>query len=258
MGATPTRPTIHISPAASHPGCGIVPAALANAELKDCSGSSLAWGGRARYDVGRAPQPVARLQPSQHRRPFDPQPWLTVSRRAAPRRCSASTALRARHVLSYGGSRPPACLLASRHEHVEKAFTSAAWGRNGSPAPDGGGGILRYRRPFSARNNFYTRSAEPAPPSSRASSAPASRSWRPRSRSGAWARRISRCSSRHGPARRAQARADDWRAIPHTMPDDRTHIVDNLEMPDVCVQHSSPSRSSTHSDVRSRTTTTHA
>src|SRR6267154_4734640 len=117
-----------------HPGCGIVPAALAVAELKECSGAQFVRAVALGYDIG------ARLNMSMgYSEPNNRPGHSTHSLGTAFGAAAAAAALlrfdarQVRHVLSYAGQQASGVPYWHRDiEHVEKAFDFGGMGaRNG-------------------------------------------------------------------------------------------------------------------------------
>jgi len=226
-----------------HPGCGIVPAAFAVAEVQDRSGADLIRAVALGYDIG------ARLSISLgYANPNNAAGHSTHSLGAAFGAAAAAAALcrfdaaRVRHVLSY------ACQQASGvpywhrdREHVEKAFDFGGMGaRNGvAGAMMVAAGFSGVDDAFSGRNNFFTGFGEKPDPAVLAHGlgtrfeimAASIKKWCVGSPIQAVLDATEALIAEHG------VRAGDVRHVRITMPNDRMHIVDNGLMPDVCVQH---------------------
>jgi len=107
-----------------HPGCGIVPAALAVAELKECSGAQFVRAVALGYDIG------ARLNMSMgYSEPNNRPGHSTHSLGTAFGAAAAAAALlrfdarQVRHVLSYAGQQASGIGYWTRDaEHIEKSF----------------------------------------------------------------------------------------------------------------------------------------
>ena len=241
----PTRPTIPISRGRFHPGCGIVPAALAMAELAGRSGNDLLRAVALGYDVGARLNMALGFAQARYRAATHPQPR---HRRSAPLRrpprCCASIRAQVRHALSYAAQQVSGVRYWVRDpEHVEKAFDFGGMGaRNGvTAATMVAAGIHRRRRSASAAtSNLFTALGDDA--DARDARRRARHALRdhatPRSRNGASARRCSRCSIASRRCSRIRSvRAGNIKRIVVDMPADRLHIVDNRTIPDICVQH---------------------
>ena len=226
-----------------HPGCGIVPAALAVAELKDCSGAAFLRAVALGYDIG------ARLSMSLgYSAPNNRPGHSTHSLGTAFGAAAASAALlgfdaqRVRYVLSYAAQQASGVPYWHRDsEHVEKAFDFGGMGaRNGvAGALMVAAGCSGVDDPFTGRNHFYTAFGE-APKSdvlthelgSRFEIMAASiKKWCVGSPIQSVLDATTALVNEH------RIRPDDVKAIRITMPDDRMHIVDNREIPDICVQY---------------------
>jgi 2-methylcitrate dehydratase PrpD len=226
-----------------HPGCGIVPAALAVAELKDCGGAPFLRTVALGYDIG------ARLSMSLgYSAPNNRPGHSTHSLGTAFGAAAASAALlgfdaqRVRHVLSYAAQQASGVPYWHRDsEHVEKAFDFGGMGaRNGvAGALMVAAGCSGVDDPFTGRNHFYTAFGETPKPEvlthelgSRFEIMAASiKKWCVGSPIQSVLDATTALVNDH------RIRPEDVKAMRITMPDDRMHIVDNRSMPDVCVQH---------------------
>ncbi len=226
-----------------HPGCGIVPAALAVAEFKNCGGAAFLRAVALGYDIG------ARMNMSLgYTRPNNAPGHSTHSLGTAFGAAAAAAALlrldaqRVRYVLSYAAQQAAGVPYWHRDiEHVEKAFDFGGMGaRNGvTGALMVAAGCSGVDDPFSGRNNYYTAFGEAPKPDvlthelgSRYEIMGASiKKWCVGSpiQSVLDATTALVAEHRIGP--------EDVKAMRITMPDDRMHIVDNRSMPDICVQH---------------------
>jgi 2-methylcitrate dehydratase PrpD len=226
-----------------HPGCGIVPAALAVAELKECSGSELLRAVALGYDIG------ARINLSMgYSEPNNRPGHSTHSLGTAFGAAAAAAALlrfdpkHVRYVVSY------ACQQASGvpywhrdSEHVEKAFDFGGMGaRNGvASALMVAAGWSGVEDPFSGRNHFFTAFGEKPVPTELTRGlgtrfeimGATIKKWCVGSPIQAVLDATTGLVAEH------RIKPADVKAMRITMPDDRMHIVDNRAMPDVCVQH---------------------
>jgi 2-methylcitrate dehydratase PrpD len=226
-----------------HPGCGIVPAALAIAELKDCSGSAFLRAVTLGYDVGaRLNMSLGYSEPNNRPGHSTHSLGTAFGAAAAAAALLGFDAVRVRHVLSYAGQQASGVPYWHRDtEHVEKAFDFGGMGaRNGvAGALMVAAGFSGIDDLFSGRNHFYTAFGETPKPDeltrelgTRFEIMEASiKKWCVGSPIQSVLDAVTGLLAEHKP------RPDDLRAIRITMPDDRMHIVDNREMPDVCVQH---------------------
>jgi 2-methylcitrate dehydratase PrpD len=226
-----------------HPGCGIVPAALAVAEFKDCGGAAFLRAVALGYDIG------ARMTMSLgYSRPNNSPGHSTHSLGTAFGAAAAAAALlrldaqRVRYVLSYAAQQASGVPYWHRDsEHVEKAFDFGGMGaRNGvAGALMVAAGCSGVDDPFSGRNHFFTAFGETPKPDvlthelgSRYEIMAASiKKWCVGSPIQSVLDAATALTAEH------RIRPDDVKAMRITMPDDRMHIVDNRSMPDVCVQH---------------------
>jgi 2-methylcitrate dehydratase PrpD len=224
-----------------HPGCGIVPAALAVAEQHDLSGRDFLRAVTLGYDIGA--RATMALYPQQK-----PARHSTHSVGPAFGAAASAAALlkfdpqRVRYVLSYAVQQASGVPYWNRDsEHVEKAFDFGGMGaRNGvSAASMVEAGFSAVEDPFSGRDNLFTalgQSAEPARLTAdlgiRFEIMQASiKKWCVGSPNQAVLDAMISLVEEHG------ITDEGVRSIVITMPSDRIHIVDNAVMPDVCVQH---------------------
>lgn len=225
-----------------HPGCGIVPAALAVAEQQDRSGADLIRAVALGYDVG------ARLTMSLGYANPNTATHSTHSLGAAFGAAAAAAALlrfdptRVRHLLSYAAQQASGCPYWHRDtEHVEKAFDFGGMGaRNGvAGAMMVAAGMSGVEDAFSGTGNFFFAFGQKAEPAvlmrelgERFEIMAASiKKWCVGSPIQSVLDATTALVAEHG------IRADAVKSIAITMPNDRMHIVDNRSMPDVCVQY---------------------
>ena len=225
-----------------HPGCGIVPAALAVAEQTGRGGHDLIRAVALGYDVG------ARIAPALGSRRSDTGSHSTHSLATLFGAAAAAAALlrldatRVRHVLSYTVQQASGVSYWSRdHEHIEKAFDFGGMGaRNGvAAATMVAAGFTAVDDPLSGTHNLFTALAATASPDEltrelgtrfeimRASI----KKWCVGSPIQAALDALTLLMAEHG------LRAHNVRRIVVDMPDDRLHIVDNRTIPDICLQH---------------------
>jgi 2-methylcitrate dehydratase PrpD len=225
-----------------HPGCGIVPAALAIAEQAGLGGQDLIRAVALGYDIG------ARIAPALGSRRSDTGSHSTHSLAALFGAAAAAAALlrldapQVRHALSYAVQQASGVAYWSRdHEHVEKAFDFGGMGaRNGvAAATMVAAGFTAVDDPLGGTHNLFTALASAAAPAAltdglgerfeimRASI----KKWCVGSPIQAALDALTLLMAGHG------LRADNVRRIVVEMPDDRLHIVDNRTIPDICLQH---------------------
>ncbi|MXQ14364.1 MmgE/PrpD family protein [Microvirga makkahensis] len=225
-----------------HPGCGIVPAALAIAERQDCSGTDLLRAVTLGYDIG------ARVTIALGLRKPDTSRHSTHSLGPAFGAAAAAAALlrldptQVRHVLSYSAQQASGIPFWQRdREHVEKAFDFGGMGaRNGvAAATMVAAGFSAVDDPLSGKHNLFTAFGEDPDPSLLTADLGARfeimrasiKKWCVGSPIQAVLDAMTALVETY------RLSAQDARRIIITMPDDRIHIVDNRTMPDVCVQH---------------------
>jgi 2-methylcitrate dehydratase PrpD len=225
-----------------HPGCGIVPTALAVAEQAGCGGQDMIHAVALGYDVG------ARIAPALGSRRSDTGSHSTHSLATLFGAAATAAALlrldatQVRHVLSYAVQQASGVAYWSRdHEHIEKAFDFGGMGaRNGvAAATMVATGFTAVDDPLSGTHNLFTALATTAAPGElirelgtrfeimRASI----KKWCVGSPIQAALDALTPLIAEH------DLRADNVRRIVVDMPDDRLHIVDNRTIPDICLQH---------------------
>jgi 2-methylcitrate dehydratase PrpD len=225
-----------------HPGCGIVPAALAIAEQAGRCGDDLIRAVALGYDVG------ARIAPALGSHRSDTGSHSTHSLATLFGAAAAAAALlrldaaQVRHVLSYAVQQASGVAYWARdHEHIEKAFDFGGMGaRNGvAAATMVAAGFTAVDDPLSGTHNLFTALAATAAPDalvaelgSRFEIMRASiKKWCVGSPIQAALDAVTLLIAEHG------LRAEAVRRVIVDMPDDRLHIVDNRAIPDICLQH---------------------
>lgn len=225
-----------------HPGCGIVPAALAVAEQQDRCGTDLIRAVALGYDIG------ARLNMSLGYAEPNSATHSTHSLGTVFGAAAAAAALirfdaaRVRHVLSYAAQQASGVPYWHRDsEHVEKSFDFGGMGaRNGAAAAlMVAAGFSAVDDAFSGKNNFFAVLGERPQPAVLTHElgrrfeimAASIKKWCVGSPIQAVLDATTALIAEH------HISANDVRHIRITMPHDRMHVVDNGSMPDVCVQH---------------------
>ncbi|HEY2137681.1 MAG TPA: MmgE/PrpD family protein [Xanthobacteraceae bacterium] len=225
-----------------HPGCGIVPAALAIAEQAGLGGQDLIRAVALGYDIG------ARIAPALGSRRSDTASHSTHSLATLFGAAAAAAALlrldttQIRHVLSYAVQQASGVAYWSRdHEHIEKAFDFGGMGaRNGvAAATMVAAGFTAVDDPLAGEHNLFTAlGAAPTPGEltrelgTRFEIMRASiKKWCVGSPIQAALDALTLLMAEHGLA------PDNVRRIVVDMPDDRAHIVNNRTIPDICLQH---------------------
>jgi len=226
-----------------HPGCAIVPAALAVAEQHERSGRDFIRAVALGYDIGA--RATMALYPRAHEKPARHSTHSLAALFGAAAAAAALHAFdpqRVRYALSYAVQQASGVPYWNRdEEHVEKAFDFGGMAaRNGvSAAAMVAAGFSGVEDPFSGRDNLFAafgRSPDPAQLTAglgeRFEILQASiKKWCVGSPNQAVLDAMAALIAAH------RVKADDVRAIVLTMPSDRLHIVNNAAMPDVCVQH---------------------
>lgn len=225
-----------------HPGCGIVPAALAVAEMRGSSGADLQKAIALGYDMGARfslALGYGGAYTALHSTHSLGTAFGAVAAAAALLRLDAR---QVRHSLSFAVQQASGVPYWQRdEEHVEKAFDFGGMGaRNGvSAATMVAAGFTGVEDPLSGKHNFFTAFAETARPeilvdrlgSHHEMMAASIKKWCVGSPIQAALDSLSALVAEH----RVGA-GDIARLVAH-MPDDRLHIVDDRQMPDVCLQH---------------------
>lgn len=224
-----------------HPGCAIVPAALAVAEQHGLSGQDFIRAVALGYDIGARvtmalfPKPMAARHSTHSIAP-------AFGSAAAAAALMRFDPLRVRYVLSYAVQQASGVPYWNRDgEHVEKAFDFGGMAaRNGvSAASMVEAGFSAVEDPFSGRDNLFTALGQDPDPmrltadlGTRFEIMDASiKKWCVGSPNQAVLDAVSALIDEH------RITGNQVRSIVITMPSDRIHIVDNGAMPDVCVQH---------------------
>jgi 2-methylcitrate dehydratase PrpD len=225
-----------------HPGCGIIPAALAVAEQQDRGGAEFIRAVTLGYDIGaRINMSLGYVNPSAATHSTHSLGTVFGAAAAAAALLHFDPA-RVRHVLSYAAQQASGCPYWHRDsEHVEKAFDFGGMGaRNGvAGAMMVAAGMTGVEDAFSGVGNFFFAFAhEPQPAllveglGKRFEIMEASiKKWCVGSPIQAVLDATTALIAEHGIA------AHDARRISITMPHDRMHIVDNRDIVDICVQH---------------------
>lgn len=225
-----------------HPGCAIVPAALAIGEREDRGGSDLIRAVALGYDIG------ARMTLALGFSRPDTARHSTHSLAPAFGAAAATASLlrldakRVRYVLSYAAQQASGIPFWQRDkEHVEKAFDFGGMPARNAVAAGTmvAAGFSAVDDALSGRHNLFTAFGEAPDPAQlvdglgerfeimRASI----KKWCVGSPNQAVLDAVTALIETHGIA------AGQVKKVTITMPDDRVHIVNNGAMPDVCVQH---------------------
>jgi len=225
-----------------HPGCGIVPAALAVGEAQGSSGTEFLRAVALGYDVGaRLTMSLGYPNPNQATHSTHTLGVLFGAAAAAAALLHLD-ARQVRHALSYAAQQASGCPYWHRDsEHIEKAFDFGGMGaRNGvAGAMMVASGMSGVDDPFDGPGNFFTGFALKPQPGvlahelgQRYEIMEASiKKWCVGSPIQSVLDATTALIEQH------RIRATDVKAIAITMPDDRMHIVNNREIPDICVQY---------------------
>ena len=225
-----------------HPGCAIVPAALAVAERENADGAALLRAIALGYDVcvrvnlALGFSPPAKAKHSTHS--IGPA-FGAAAASAALLRLDAR---QARHMLSYSAQQASGIPFWNRdNDHVEKAFDFAAMpARNGTLAAlMVASGFTGVEDPLSGPHNLFAAFAE-KPDRAALVEGLGTRFEIMRASVKKWCvgspiqAVLDAVMAITGGVKQDPAAIE---AITLIMPDDRVHIVDDRAMPDVCVQH---------------------
>jgi 2-methylcitrate dehydratase PrpD len=225
-----------------HPGCAIVPAALAVAEREDAGGEALLRAVALGYDVcvrvnlALGFSPPAKAKHSTHS--IGP----AFGAAAAAASLLRFDARQVRHMLSYSAQQASGIPFWNRDQHhVEKAFDFAAMpARNGTLAAlMVAAGFTGVDDPLAGPHNLFAAFAE-RPDRAALVEGLGTRFEIMRASIKKWCvgspiqAVLDAVMAITGGAPQDPAAIE---AITLTMPDDRVHIVDDRAMPDVCVQH---------------------
>jgi 2-methylcitrate dehydratase PrpD len=225
-----------------HPGCGIVPAALAVAEQRGSGGTEFLRAVALGYDIG-ARLTISLGYPNPNQATHSTHTLGALFGAAA----SAAALLKldarqVRHALSYTAQQASGCPYWHRDsEHIEKAFDFGGMGaRNGvAGAMMVDAGMSGVDDPFDGRGNFFEGFAlKPHPEvlshelGKRYEIMEASiKKWCVGSPIQSVLDATTALIDAH------KIRPDAVKRIAITMPDDRMHIVNNRDIPDICVQY---------------------
>jgi len=225
-----------------HPGCGIIPAALAVGEQQDCGGAEFLRAVALGYDIG-ARLTISLGYPSPNQATHSTHSLgVAFGAAAAAAALLRLDATRVRHVLSYAAQQASGCPYWHRDsEHVEKAFDFGGMGaRNGvAGAMMVAAGMTGVDDPLAGPGNFFLGFAlKPQPDvltnelGERYEIMDASiKKWCVGSPIQAVLDATTALIDEH------RIGAPDVQRIAITMPDDRMHIVNNRDIPDICVQY---------------------
>lgn len=225
-----------------HPGCGIVPAALAAAQASNATGRDLVRAVALGYDIGaRAVMSLGLPGPDKSRSSTHSIGAL-FGATAAAAALYGLDAKGVRHAFSYACQQVSGIPFWQRDkEHVEKAFDFGGMGaRNGvTAALMVTSGFTAVDDPFSGKHNFFTAFGEEPNPELLVSELGTRfeileatiKKWCVGSPIQSILDATTALIRDHG------LRPDMIERVEVTTPDDRIHIIDNRTMPAVCAQH---------------------
>jgi 2-methylcitrate dehydratase PrpD len=229
-----------------HPGCGIVPAALATAELADSSGGDVLRAVALGYDIGARlifSLGFAKLYTERHSTHSLATTFGATAAAAALMRLDPQ---QVRHAFSFAAQQASGVPYWERdREHVEKAFDFGGMGaRNGvtaaTMAASGFTGIDDF---LSGRNNLFTAIGGDKPQPGELVAELGSRYEIMNTSIKKWTVGSPLQSVLDAVEVIVQQmkggllRKQDIRRVIVEMPADRLHIVDNRALPDICLQH---------------------
>jgi 2-methylcitrate dehydratase PrpD len=229
-----------------HPGCGIVPAALAAAELTGRSGGDLLRAVALGYDIGARlifSLGFAKLYTERHSTHSLATTFGATAAAAALMRLDPP---RVRHAFSFAAQQASGVPYWERdREHVEKAFDFGGMGaRNGvtaaTMAASGFTGIDDF---LSGTKNLFTAIGGEEPQPAELVAELGSRYEIMNTSIKKWTvgsplQSVLDSVEAMAPAMKAlPLRKEDIRRIIVEVPADRLHIVDNRALPDICLQH---------------------
>jgi 2-methylcitrate dehydratase PrpD len=225
-----------------HPGCGIVPAALATAELADRNGSDVLRAVALGYDIGARlifSLGVGALYTERHSTHSLSTTFGAAASAAAMLRLDSR---QVRHALSFAAQQASGVPYWERdREHIEKAFDFGGMGaRNGVTAATMiASGFTAVEDPFSGDANVFTALADkPAPEKLVAELGTRYEILNTSIKK--WCVGSPLQSVLDGVTALLEdpdVRAGRIKHITVDMPADRLHIVDNRTIPDICLQH---------------------
>ena len=225
-----------------HPGCAIIPAALAAAETNSASGAEFLRAVVLGYDIGaRAVISLGFARPDTARHSSHSIGTLFGAAAAAASLYRLSEE-QVRHAFSYTVQQCSGVPFWQRDpDHIEKAFDFAGMGaRNGVTAASlVRSGFTGVADPFSGRHSFFSAFGENPEPGELTEGLGARfeilhatiKKWCVGSPIQAMLDAVEALTAAHHPDVTA------IRQVTITMPDDRIHIVDNRQMPATCAQH---------------------
>jgi 2-methylcitrate dehydratase PrpD len=225
-----------------HPGCGVVPAALATAEAAGRSGNDLLRAVALGYDIGARSiyaLGFGKLYTERHSTHSLATTFGATAAAAAMLRLDPT---QVRHTISFAAQQGSGVPYWERdREHVEKAFDFGGMGaRNGvSAATMVGSGMTGVDDPLSGEKNLFTALGDTPKPQEFVAELgkryeiidTSIKKWCV----GSPLQSVLDCVTEL--LKDPQVRAGKIKRIVVDMPADRLHIVDNKTIPDICLQH---------------------
>jgi 2-methylcitrate dehydratase PrpD len=225
-----------------HPGCGIVPAALATAELANRTGNDLLRAVALGYDIGARSiyaMGFGKLYTERHSTHSLSTTFGATAAAAAMLRLDPT---QVRHAISFAAQQGSGVPYWERdREHVEKAFDFGGMGaRNGvSAATMVGSGMTGVDDPLSGEKNLFTALGDKPMPQEFV--AELGKRYEVMDTSikkwcvGSPLQSVLDCVTEL--LKDPEVHAGRIKHIVVDMPADRLHIVDNKTIPDICLQH---------------------
>ena len=226
----------------SHPGCAVVPAALAMAERYDCSGLAFAKAVVAGYDVGTRSTMALGYGPAKTHKHSTHSLAATFGAAAAAASLIGANAEQAAYILSYAAQQASGVTSWNRdHFHVEKAFDFGGMGaRNGVFAAlfvaAGASGVSDV---MTGKGSYLEAFGEKIDAEALTRGLGTDfeimntsiKKWSVGSPIQAALDSLIFLIAAH------KIRADDVEQVIANMPDDRLHVVSDRDIPDICLQH---------------------
>lgn len=225
-----------------HPGCGILPAALAVAERTERGGADLIQAVALGYDIGARICPALGLERADTARYSTHSLGTAFGAAAAAASLLRFTERQVRHLLSYAIQQASGVPYWNRDpEHIEKAFDFGGMGARNAVygATMVAAGFTATEDPLAGTHNLFTAFGGGGKPEAlidglgeRYEIMNASiKKWTVGMPIQAALDALTLLIAQHKLTR------DNTKRIVAHMPDDRIHIVSNAAMPDVCLQH---------------------
>lgn len=226
----------------SHPGCSVIPAAFALGEKYDVSGAAIIRAVCAGYDVGTRATIALGYGPAKTHRHSTHSIAATFGAAAAAGSLIRPSPEQAAYLLSYAAQQASGVTSWNRdHDHIEKAFDFGGMGaRNGVFAAlfvaAGANGVSDV---MTGKSSFLDAFGEKVDPGQLSDGLgqryevmqTSIKKWCVGSPIQAALNSLVYLMQQH------RVGANDVEKLVAIMPDDRLHIVDNRQIPDICLQH---------------------